>query len=174
MEMLLICRKKKMAMFIFASCLIVLFICCYPSFISNAYELIFCHSIPNGNVSPLSDVYLALIGIPGMLPWCIPIKEYICILIDIKIQKQITVKVQGCEKPQLEFFDPLKFDTKKNKDKIVLKPYFYWKAKDASQKKYRFILFPEINNLKGKTINHSYNVSCYKYSKVVTAIEKIE
>lgn len=118
MEMLLICRKKKMAMFILACCIIVGFVYIYPTCFSTTYELIFFHSIPEGVVNPFDDVFIALLGLPGMLPWCIPIKEYICILLDIKMQKQITVKVQGCEKPQLEFFDPLKFDTKKTKIKL--------------------------------------------------------
>ena len=84
------------------------------------------------------------------------------------MKKKTTITVKGCGKPELQLFDTYKTGTEINNDS-----YFYWKAKDNSDKRYRFIIFREENNLKGKTMKHSYNVTCYKYSKVVTNIEKI-
>ena len=94
--------------------------------------------------------------------------KQLCILLDIKMKKKTTITVKGCGKPELQLFDTYKTGTEIKNDS-----YFYWKAKDNSDKRYRFIIFREENNLKGKTMKHSYNVICYKYSKVVTNIEKI-
>lgn len=167
MEKLIVCRKKKMGMFLLSCFVILGIVYIYPICFYNLYELIFHNTYP-ADRNLLDDLLVVLLGVPGSLPWCFIIKEYICILLDIKIKKQTTIIVKGCGKPELQLFG-----THIHGTEIKNESYFYWKAKDDSDKKYRFIIFRDDNNLKGKTMKHSYNVTCYKYSKVVTTIEKI-
>ena len=167
MEKLIVCRKKKMGMF-FLACFIILGMAyIYPICFYNVYELFFYSTYPFDR-NLLDDLLVVLLAVPGSVPWCFIIKEYICILLDTKMKKQTTITVKGCGKPELQLFGTHRPGTEIKNDS-----YFYWKAKDNSDKKYRFIIFREENNLKGKTMKHSYNVTCYKYSKVVTNIEKI-
>lgn len=167
MEKLIVCRKKKMGMFFLACFVILVIVYIYPICFYNIYKLLFDNTY-SFDRNLLDDLLVVLLAVPGLLPWCFIIKEYICILLDIKMKKKTTITVKGCGKPELQLFDTYKTGTEIKNDS-----YFYWKAKDNSDKRYRFIIFREENNLKGKTMKHSYNVTCYKYSKVVTNIEKI-
>ena len=167
MEKLIVCRKKKMGMFFLACFVILAIIYIYPICFYNIYELFFRNAYP-ADRNLLDDLLIVLLAVPGSVPWCFIIKEYICILLDIKMKKKTTITVKGCGKPELQLFG-----THIPRTEIKNDSYFYWKAKDNSDKKYRFIIFREENNLKGKTMKHSYSVTCYKYSKVVTNIEKI-
>ncbi len=166
MEKLVVCRKKKTGMFVLSCFVILAIIYIYPICFSSIYKLVFYNTYP-ADRNLLNDLLIVLLGVPGSLPWCFLIKEYICILLDIKIRKQTTVTVKGCGKPELQLFGTYVPGTE-----IKNNSYFYWKAKDDSDKKYRFIIFQDENNLKGKTMKHSYNVTYYKYSKIVTDIEK--
>lgn len=167
MEKLIVCQKKKRGMFVLSCFVILVIVYIYPICFSSIYKLLFDNTYPfNRNL--VDDLLVVLLGVPGSLPWCFIIKEYICILLDIKMKKQTTITVKGCGKPELQLFDTHIHGTEIKNDS-----YFYWKAKDDSNKKYRFIIFRDENNLKGKTMKHSYNVTSYKYSKIVTNIEKI-
>ncbi len=166
MDKLYICRKKKRGMFLLVCFCALCYIYTFPYCFYYVYELFF-HSTYQAGRNLLDDLKVLVLGLPVFPLWFILIKEYIFILLDIKIKKQITTKVMGRGKPELNFFDT-HIPGSDNKDDI----YFYWKAIDDSGKKYKFILFQEENNLKGKTVKHSYNVTYYKYSKIVTNIEK--
>lgn len=166
MDKLYICRKKKRGMFLLACFGVLGFIYFYPECFSYVYGLFF-HSTYPDDRNLLDDLKFLVLVLLACPLWFVLVKEYICILLDIKMKKQITTKVKGRGRPELNFFDT-HIPGSDNKDDI----YFYWKAIDDSGKKYKFILFQEENNLKGKTVKHSYNVTYYKHSKIVTNIEK--
>ena len=167
MDRLKVCRKKKTGMFLLSCFIVFCIIYIYPICFLSICKLLFL----NGNSylvdrNLLDDLIVVVFALPGSIPWCIRIKEYFCILLDIKKQKKMTVRVRGCEKPSTETFDTY---VPGNENNI----YFYWKAKDVSNKKYKFLLFKDLNILKGKTTKHNYVVTCYKYSKIITSIEKM-
>ena len=87
MEKLIVCRKKKMGMFLLSCFVILGIVYIYPICFYNLYELIFHNTYP-ADRNLLDDLLVVLLGVPGSLPWCFIIKEYICILLDIKIKKQ--------------------------------------------------------------------------------------
>ncbi len=138
----------------------------YPECFSYVYAL-FVHNTYPVDRNLLDDLKFLVLVILAIPLWLVLIKEYICVLLDIKKNEQMTVKVKGMGKPELNFFDTHIPGSNRKED-----IYYYWKAIDSVGKKYKFIVFSEENNLKGKTIKHSYNVTFYKYSKIVTNIEK--
>lgn len=170
MDKLKTCLMKKRGMFILSCFVVFSIVCIYPICFLSVYKLFF-YSGTDYSIDRnlLDDLIIVLFAFPGSLPWCIHIKEYVGILLDIKMKKQITTKAKGRGRPELNFFDT-HIPGSDNKDDI----YFYWKAIDDSGKKYKFILFQEENNLKGKTVKHSYNVTYYKHSKIVTNIERCQ
>lgn len=166
MDKLEVCRKKKSGMFLLSCFVFLGIIYIYPICFFSVYKLFFHNDYPVDR-NLLDDLIIVLLALPGSLPWLIRIKEYICILLDIRIKKLTTIKVKGCGKPTVEFFDTHVPGTE-NKNDI----YFYWKAIDDSNKKHKFIIFQDANILKGKTTKHSYYVTYYKHSKIVINIER--
>ena len=166
MDKLYICRKKKRGMFLLVCFCALCYVYTFPYCFYYVYELFF-HSTYQAGRNLLDDLKFLVLVLLACPLWFILVKEYICILLDIKMKKQITTKAKGRGRPELNFFDT-HIPGSDNKDDI----YFYWKAIDDSGKKYKFILFQEENNLKGKTVKHSYNVTYYKHSKIVTNIER--
>ena len=168
MDKLKICRKDKLIMFILSCFLVLGTLWIYPECFKSVYELFFLsESRYLGERDLLDDLLIVILGIPGTILLCYPIKQYICILLDMKTQKLETVKVKGRKRPEAEVFDTYVPGTKSKND-----IYFYWKAIDDSKKRYRFLVFKDVNTLRGETTRHHYNVTYYKYSKIVTHIEK--
>lgn len=168
MDKLKICRKDKFIMFILGLFIIFGIIWIYPECFDNVYGLNFLSEDRySGGRNLLDDFGIVVFGAPIIIIWCYPIKQYISILLDIKFQKLVTVTVRGRKRPEAEVFDRYVPGTKDEND-----IHFYWKAIDDSKKKYRFFVFKDVNTLKGETTKHYYNVTYYKYSKIVTHIEK--
>lgn len=168
MDKLVVSRKKKLGGFILSCFVVFCIIYIYPICLYSVCELVFNdNGVFSSGRNFLDDLIVVVFALPGSIPWCIRIKEYICILLDIKSRKLMTCKVKGCGKPTVEFLDTL---ASRNQNDM----YYYWKAKDNLNKKYKFMIFKDVSGLKGKTIKHSYNVTYYKYSKIVTSIEKTD
>lgn len=168
MDKLKICRKDKLIMFLVGAFAVIGCLWLYPQSCVSVYRFFVLSEEPDlGYRQLLYDLTMLFWGIPNIIIWCYPIKQYISILLDIKFQKLVTVTVKGRKRPEAEVFDRYVPGTKDEND-----IHFYWKAIDDSKKKYRFFVFKDVNTLKGETTKHYYNVTYYKYSKIVTHIEK--
>ena len=170
MDKLKICRKDKFIMFILGLFIVFGVLWIYPECYESVYEFFVLSETPAlGYRKLFRDFGIVVSGVPTIIMWCYPIKQYISILLDIKFQKLVTVTVKGRKRPESEVFDRYVPGTKDEND-----IHFYWKAMDDSKKKYRFFVFKDVNTLKGETTKHYYNVTYYKYSKIVTHIEKAQ
>ena len=76
MEKLIVCRKKKMGMFFLACFVILVIVYIYPICFYNIYKLLFDNTY-SFDRNLLDDLLVVLLAVPGSLPWCFIIKEYI-------------------------------------------------------------------------------------------------
>lgn len=135
MDKLKICRHDKLIMFLLSCFLVLGTLWIYPKCFKSVYELFFLsESRYLGERNLLDDLLIVILGIPGTILWCYPIKQYICILLDMKNQKLETVKVKGRKRPEAEAFDTYVPGAKSKND-----IYFYWKAIDDSKKDIDFL-----------------------------------
>ncbi len=154
--------KDKLPVFIASTTFLVVGLILYPICLESVYN--YYNDLANVTLTRFrSSFKFVIMFFPAMYLFWVPrFFRYIGVLLDIIKQKQVTVIVKGLNKPDAEAFDRRK------------EIYFIWKTKDAKNKKYKFIVYGDVNTLKGKTKKHFYKVTYYKYSKIVTGIEKLD
>lgn len=163
-------KKDKLGMFILSLFLIGALLWIYPVCLKSVYSFIFlpqtCEEMTKSDF--LDDLFIVVFSLPTIIPFCIfRIREFVCVLLDIKNKTQETIVVKSLKSPETVNFDRY-IPEIKNKNDV----YFYWKAISSSNKKYKFIIFKDVNTLNVETPKHFYSVTYFKNSKIVTSIDK--
>ena len=116
------------------------------------------------------SLIILIFAVPTILMYDLPkLFEYIGILVDIKRSEMIKETVVSLAKPETTVFDRYKPGTKDEND-----IYYIWKVKNEKGKKMKMIYFKNVFSFVGKTIEHTYEVTYYKHSKVVVDVKKIK
>ena len=169
MEYLKILKKDKLGMFIFSLCSIIGIVLFFKRSFIVVYNY-FAYGdmgLWSGDVGQCIVILIG--GIPAIICYFLKIIEYIEILSDIKRQQLITEVVVSLSKPDVTAFDRYK-PGKKDENDI----YYVWKVKNEKEKKLKMIYFKNVFSFVGKTISHTYEVTYYKYSKVIVDVKKIK
>ena len=163
-------KKDKFGMFILSLCAIVGIVLYFKHSFNAVYNYFTYgdNGLWSGDVG--QSLIILIFGLPSILMFYLPkIFEYIGILIDIKHPELMKETVVSLTKPETTVFDRYKPGTKDEND-----IYYIWKVQNEKGKKMKMIYFKNVFSFVGKTIEHTYEVTYYKHSKVVVDVKKIK
>lgn len=102
-----------------------------------------------------APILMLIVVIPNLL-------QYLSVLMDMIFKKQKKIIITNTSKISYGVFD----DSEK-------KPY-YWHAKDKRKIYHRFVVYNDVYSLKAKKKTNTYEVTYFRFSKVVTEIKKVK
>ena len=148
-------HKQKVFLGIFSVVVVVLFILFYDDLV-NEYN----------NMTPIGYRYRqasgGIVSIPVVvIAYLIPNGvRYFFILLDMIFKKQKKIIITNTRKVSPDIYGDSK-------------DYYYWYAKDKRKIHHRFVVYNDVYSLKAKKKTNTYEVTYFRFSKVVTEIKKV-